>query len=127
MASTQPSQTCNKSAIILRHCNNSSQCVSANAGHACCIHPHTYKACKHVLCKMVMLRGRFSGEEWKGLNAVQKQLRRDTKLLYGTPRALLKLRPGFTLKGRAYESLFALQVQHNYWKDKLVLPIPSSP
>ena len=54
-----------------------------------------------------------SGAEWATLNTAQKQLRRDMKLLYGTPRGLLTLRIGFSVKGKSYESLFALQVQRN--------------
>lgn len=53
-----------------------------------------------------------TGVEWKTLNAGQKQLRRDMKPLYGTPRALLQLRPGSTIKRHAYPPLFSLQVRY---------------
>lgn len=52
----------------------------------------------------------YAGVEWKTLNAAQKQLRRDMMPLYGTPRALLQLRAGSTLRGHSYLSLFSLQV-----------------
>ncbi len=44
-----------------------------------------------------------AGVEWKTLNAAQKQLRRDMMPLYGTPRALLQLRAGSTLRGQEQE------------------------
>lgn len=52
-----------------------------------------------------------AGLEWKTLNAVQKQLRRDMMPLYGRPRALLQICAGSNLKGRAYGPLFSVQVQ----------------
>lgn len=51
-----------------------------------------------------------AGVEWKTLNAAQKQLRRDMMPLYGTPRALLQIRAGSTLKEHSYISLFSVQV-----------------
>lgn len=67
-----------------------------------------------------------SGAEWTTLNTAQKQLRGGMKLLYGTPRGLLKLRIGFSVKGKSYESLFALQVRYNSGKTRLALDVPTS-
>lgn len=62
------------------------------------------------LCSGYAVDGSSAGMEWKTLNAAQKQLRRDMMPLYGTPRALLQLRAGTTLRGHSAFSLFYLQV-----------------